>query len=452
MTLTALIVDDEDDFRISLEMLVKREDFECRTAASLGEALAELQKGVPDVVLIDLHLPDGNGLEFLREQGVLDTSEVIVVTGQASVESAVDALHQGAADYLSKPIDRARLISCLKSVGRTRALKQQVSILSSELRDLGHFNGIIGRSSAMQQVFDLIQRVAPTDASVFITGESGVGKELVAQTIHKLSKRSAGPLLPVNCGAMPANLIESELFGHERGSFTGAERRREGCFERASGGTLFLDEITELPPELQVKLLRVLESRTFTRVGGNESIATNVRVLAATNRDLRKAVEDKVLREDLFYRLNVFPIVVPPLADRGHDVVLLAENFLDQFNDEHGTAKNWTPAALAQLARQPWRGNVRELKNVVQRAFILAESELGTETLEHVSEAARDSSRVATFEVSAGSNIGDVERRLIEATLTLFNGDKAKTADALGISIKTLYNRINVYSASRPAT
>ncbi|HTE07065.1 MAG TPA: sigma-54 dependent transcriptional regulator [Planctomycetota bacterium] len=447
----ALLVDDDPAFLGSLELLVAREGFECRTAEGLADARRELERAVPDVLLIDLNLPEGDGLEFARTHGLLETTEVIVVTGEASVESAVQALLQGASDYLRKPLDAARLTSCLRGVSRTRALKRQVRTLNGQLRGLGRFGAMVGRSPEMRRVFDLVQRVAPTDASVLIYGESGVGKELVAQAIHDLSPRSRMKFLPVNCGAIPANLIESELFGHERGSFTGADRRRDGIFERARGGTLLLDEITEMPLELQVKLLRVLENRTYTRVGGQEVLDADVRVIAASNREPRKAVTDGALREDLYYRLNVVPLVVPPLRERGEDVLLLAQHFLEQLNAEHQAHKSWSQEALRWLEQQPWRGNVRELKNATSRAWILGESRLGVEHLASAAAPSHAGSSPARLEMKVGSTISDVERMLIEATLDHFHGDKSRTAEALGISVKTLYNRLSVYSASRAA-
>jgi DNA-binding NtrC family response regulator len=444
---TALLVDDDPEFLASLELLVKREGFACKTATTLEKALAALQAGLPDAVLIDLSLPDGNGLDFLRQHGALGGTEVIVITGNATVESAVDALRDGATDYLVKPVDRSRLKSCLANVARTRALKRQVSDLRGELLELGRFDQMIGRSPPMLRVYELIQRVAPTEASVLISGESGVGKELVAQTIHKLSQRSAKPMLALNCGAMPANLVESELFGHERGSFTGADRRHQGAFERAAGGTLFLDEVTEMPVELQVRLLRVLEARSFNRVGGSESIAADVRILASTNREPHEAVAAGSLREDLFYRLNVFPIRLPPLRERGDDVQLLAESMLAELNDEHGTEKQWTSAALKELRSRPWKGNVRELRNLVNRAYILGETDLGPETLLSTAAPTPQAGRSGAIEIAVGVPISEAERRLIEATLEQCNGDKTRAAKTLGISVKTLYTRLSLYKA-----
>jgi DNA-binding NtrC family response regulator len=286
---------------------------------------------------------------------------------------------------------------------------------------------------------------------VLINGESGTGKELVAETLHRTSARKDAVMLPVNCGAVSPNLIESELFGHERGSFTGADRQRKGYFERANGGTLFLDEVTEMPIELQVKLLRVLETGTVVRVGGNEPIQVDVRLLAATNRDPLEAVKAGKLREDLYYRLNVFPIALPPLRARPGDIELLAEHFLAQLNREAGTAKVWSRAALERLRRNAWTGNVRELRNVVQRAYILGDDEIAAEVLPLPEEAPVERPDGPVLQVRVGTSIEQMEQRLILATLELTEGDKKRAAEILRISLKTLYNRLNVYEAGRAA-
>jgi DNA-binding NtrC family response regulator len=311
----------------------------------------------------------------------------------------------------------------------------------------------------MGAVYDLLAKVAPTEATVCIIGESGTGKEVVAQAVHELSRRRRGPFLPVNCGAVATNLIETTLFGHEKGSFTGAERQHRGVFEQAEGGTLFLDEITEMPIELQVKLLRVLETGSVVRVGGEESIKVDVRVLAATNRVPEEAVAAGKLREDLWYRLKVFPVVLPPLRDRGGDIGVLAEHFLGELNAANGTAKSWEPAALRRLAEHSWPGNVRELKNLVHRAYILADHELG---MAHVADqlggspprngvAVASSAGAAAngdaIAIAVGSTVASAERRLIEATLAHCAGNKQRTAEMLGISLKTLYNRLSAYRA-----
>jgi DNA-binding NtrC family response regulator len=445
---TALIVDDDANFRESLELLVRREDFATRTAGSLAEARAKLAASPADVLLLDLTLPDGDGLAWSREDPAAANAEVIVITGSTSVETAVNALRGGALDYLTKPIDRARLSTALMNVARTRALKREVGNLRGELRDLGRFGRLVGRSKPMLDVYDLIARVAPTDASVLITGESGTGKELVAETIHMASPRRDRVLLPVNCGAVSPNLIESELFGHERGSFTGAEKQRKGYFERANGGTLFLDEVTEMPLELQVKLLRVLETGHIVRVGGSDPIRVDVRVVAATNRNPEEAVRAGQLREDLFYRLNVFPIGLPPLRSREGDVELLAEHFLRELNRESDTHKRWSRAALDRIRTNAWTGNVRELHNAVRRAYILGGDEIGPETIPCSDAPPPERSGGPALEVKVGTSIAKMEERLILATLDLTEGDKKKAAEILGISLKTLYNRLNVYAAS----
>ena len=438
----ALIVDDDPGFLAGLAELVRREGFAVASAGSLKEAREEIAANPPDILLVDLRLPDGSGLDLLAGFEPTTAPEVVLITGDASVETAVDALRRGAIDYLTKPVDFARIKMALANVTRTLEMKGEIGTLRSELRKLGRFGPLIGTSPAMQAVYDLIGRVARTDASVLITGETGTGKDVVALPIHSLSRRSREAFLPVNCGAISANLIESELFGHERGSFTGADRMHKGYFERAHRGTLFLDEITEMPPELQVRLLRVLETATLTRVGGSEPIKADVRVLAATSLRVEEAVAARKLREDLFYRLNVFPITLPPLRERGEDVELLAEQCLGELNAASGTAKRFTRACLERLRRHSWPGNVRELKNVIQRAFILAEEDVGVDSLPlGVTEVVPAS----TVVMRVGTPIAEMERRLILATLDECEGDKKKAADVLKISLKTLYNRLNEY-------
>jgi len=385
----------------------------------------------------------------LSEASLASDTEFIVLTGNATIDTAIDAIRDGALDYLTKPFERARLVSALANVTRMRRAKRELQSLRGELRRLGHFGKLIGRSAPMQEVYNLIARVAPTMATVLVVGESGTGKELVAETIHALSRRDERPFCAVNCGAISPNLIESELFGHEKGSFTGAERKRTGYFESAAGGTLFLDEITEMPMELQVKLLRVLESGQFLRVGGNEPIKADVRIVAATNRDPLDAVSSGVLREDLYYRLNVFAIALPPLRDRGEDVEQLAQYFLDELNRVEGTEKRWGKDALSAITERAWRGNVRELRNAVQRAFILADREIDAEALRVFERVREDDAASGSgeegLEMLVGSEIAAVEKRLILATLDRCGGDKPKAAQMLGISLKTLYSRLARY-------
>ena len=318
---------------------------------------------------------------------------------------------------------------------------------------------LYGACDAMRGLFDTLDRIADASATVIVLGESGSGKELVANALHQLSERRAGPFVAVNCGALPETLIESELFGHERGSFTGAARTHRGCFERANGGTLFLDEITEMPVEMQVRLLRVLESGRFTRVGGDQELAADVRVIAASNRDLRAAVAAGKLREDLMYRLCVIPISVPPLRGRGNDALLLAAMFLDRLNDENGTAKTLTAEARQRIASYRWPGNVRELKNVVHRAYVMGDDEVdidvGGDAAASVAAAPVQRADVAPgneVTIQVGTSLELAERALIMATLRSVDGSKSKAAQVLGISLKTLYNRLHAYGGVARAT
>ncbi|HET9763990.1 MAG TPA: sigma-54 dependent transcriptional regulator [Casimicrobiaceae bacterium] len=314
---------------------------------------------------------------------------------------------------------------------------------------------IYGACESMRSLFDTLDRVAGASATVIILGESGSGKELVANAIHQLSDRRQRPFIAINCGALPETLIESELFGHERGSFTGAARTHRGCFERANGGTLFLDEITEMPVDMQVRLLRVLESGRFSRIGGDAEIGADVRVIAASNRDLRGAVASGKLREDLMYRLCVIPVSVPPLRDRGDDAMLLAEMFLERLNDEHGSAKSFTAEARQSIAAYRWPGNVRELKNVIHRAYVLSDSEVDVDTGSEfiapmAATAAQPRGDMASgneVRIRVGTSLDSAERALIMATLRALDGSKSKAAHVLGISLKTLYNRLHAYGA-----
>jgi two-component system, NtrC family, response regulator HydG len=439
----ALVVDDDPEIVAVLTELVEREGFAVTSAPTMARAREEIAATVPDIVLVDIHLPDGSGLELLDDQGPA-APEVVLITGQASVETAVDALRRGAADYLTKPVDFPRLKMVLGHVTRTREMKDEIGALRTELRRMGRFGALIGSSPPMQKVYDLIGRVARTGASILLTGETGTGKEVVAQTIHALSRRSKKPFIPVDCGAISPTVIESELFGHERGSFTGAERQHKGYFERAHTGTLFLDEITEMPVELQVKLLRVLETSDVLRVGADKPINIDVRIIAATNRRVEEAVSAGKLREDLLYRLNVFPIPLPPLRDRGDDVEPLADHFLAELNAAEGKSKHLTPGARERLRAHNWPGNLRELKNVIHHAFIVADGELG---LEELGQTAGGKGSAKSLTMAVGTPLVDAERRLILAALDQFDGDKKAVASALQISVATLYTRLNEYKS-----
>jgi DNA-binding NtrC family response regulator len=438
-----LIVDDDSNTREALVEITAAEGFSASVAGNIREAQLQIARQRPDVVLIDLKLPDGNGMDLFNDIEARATTEIVLITGHASVETAVEALRLGAADYLTKPVNFRRLKALLSRVPRTADLKCEIGALRSELRRLGHFGQMLGAAPVMQKLYNHIARVAPTEATVLLLGESGTGKELAAQTIHDLSLRQRHPFLPVNCGAISPQLIESEIFGHEKGSFTGADRQHKGYFERASGGTLFLDEITEMPIELQVKLLRVLETGSFMRIGSNQELETDVRIIAATNRDPEDAIQEGKLRLDLYHRLNVFPLKIPPLRERGADVELLAQHFLDQFNGAHGTSKEISADGLACLASYHWPGNVRELRNYMQRAIILSDHTIDAAALAPTMSAHPQTG--LTLAIPVGTSLADVDRKLIFATLELCGGVKKRAADILGISLKTLYNRLEEY-------
>jgi two-component system response regulator AtoC len=440
----ALIVDDDPDVVEWLQEVARMEGFTIARAHSLREARIELGRQRPDVLLTDLRLPDGEGIELMRELEKPEATEVIVVTGHATVDSAVAALRAGASDYLVKPADLERVQAVLRHAKKTSALQHEIVELRDELRRLGRFGRILGSSPRMQSLYDQLSRVAPTSATVLLIGESGTGKELAAQTLHELSRRRDAPFLPLNCGAVAPQLIESELFGHERGSFTGADRQHKGFFERANGGSIFLDEITEMPMELQVKLLRVLETGAFTRVGGTQQIASDVRVIAATNREPEKAVSEGKLREDLYHRLNVFPIRLPPLRERGSDIEQLAQYFLDELNRIEGTHKAFSRETLARLYQHTWPGNVRELKNYVQRAYIMADDQIECDL--GAPEPAPKQDDGTTITIRVGTPLEEVERRVTMATLAYCGHVKRKAAEILGVSLKTLYNRLEAYN------
>ena len=448
----ALIVDDEPDTSETLAMLIATQGFTVATAGSLRDARRQMVLQEPDILFLDLMLPDGSGMDLFREAKALTNTEVVLMTGHASLETSIEALRLGAADYLVKPAHMKQLQGVLSRVTRPSALLAEASELHARLERDGHFGQLWGRSAPMREVYEQITRVAGTSATVLVTGESGTGKEVVARTVHDLSRRRGRPFLAVNCGAISPHLIESEIFGHEKGSFTGADRQHHGFFERASGGTLFLDEITEMPLDLQVKLLRVLESGTFMRVGSTQVQETDVRILAATNRSLEQATGSGKLRDDLLYRLNVFPIHLPALRERSEDVPAIAEHFLDQVCKREGQQKRFSPDALARLAGYRWGGNVRELRNIVYRAYVMAPGNtIVNECLPRTAgepEPARPAADgLPSITVRVGTTLAEVERQITLATLEHMGRHKEKTAATLGISLKTLYNRLKEYSA-----
>ena len=370
-----LIVEDDLATRKGLEESIRDLGGETRSVGTVKEAARAIEEFDPRLLIVDIHLPDGDGIDILRSARETEGDrEGIVITGQGSIDNAIEALRAGAADYLLKPLRPAQLEVVFNRLADRRRLESEVETLRAELQETGRLGDLVGRSPVMTQIFDVIRRVAKSNAPVLITGASGTGKEVAARTIHRLSRRAAKPFVAFNCGAISPTLIESELFGHERGSFTGADKRRVGYFEEAAGGTLFLDEITEMGSELQVKLLRVLEDRTLRRVGGSQELKVDVRLVSATNRDPHEAIRAKKLREDLFYRLNVFPLPLPTLGQRPEDIPLLAEHFRKLIEDqERGGVSGWEPMALEMLQAYDWPGNVRELRNVVHRAYVMTE-------------------------------------------------------------------------------
>ena len=447
----ALIVDDDADTAEMLAELVASHGFTAATARTMRDARRQLATSVPDVVFLDLVLPDGKGIELFNDRAALADTEVVLITGHASLETSIEALRLGAADYLIKPVSPSQVQGILERVMRPGELQAEITDLRSELDRSGRFGDMWGGSPSMKRVYEQVSRVAATAVTVLIQGESGTGKELVAQTIHSLSRRRNRPFLAINCGAISPHLMESEIFGHEKGSFTGANRQHLGFFERAHGGTLFLDEVTEMPPDLQVKLLRVLETGTFNRVGSTETQRADVRVLGATNRVPERAVADGKLREDLLYRLNVFPIRLPPLRQRPEDIGLLADHFLAEICKDEGKEKRFSKGAYERLNAYDWPGNVRELRNVVQRAYVMAAgATISDEWLELQAGHSKGAEAEATLALRVGTTLADAERALILATLEHFEGHKERTAAALGVSLKTLYNRLKDYGAEGP--
>ena len=444
----ALLVDDDSDAAETMAMLIANEGFTVATAGSLREARRQMILQEPDIVLLDLMLPDGSGMELFNDAKQLPNAELVLITGHASLDTSIQAFRLGAADYLVKPMSLKQLQGVLSRVTKPSALKAVAGDMESVLENEGHFGALWGRAAPMRRVYQQIVRVAGTAVSVFITGESGSGKELVARAVHDLSRRRSQPFLAVNCGAISPHLMESEIFGHEKGSFTGADRQHLGFFERTNGGTLFLDEITEMPLDLQVKLLRVLESGTFMRVGSTQVQETDVRIIAATNRNPNDAVAKGKLREDLLYRLNVFPIHLPPLRERIDDIPLIARHFLVQIGEREGAVKRFGGDVLDRFATYRWPGNVRELRNVVYRAYVMTPgTTIQDDCLPTGAGAAVAGAAAPTLTVRVGATLAEVERQLTLATLEHLGRHKEKTAATLGISLKTLYNRLKEYAA-----
>ena len=440
-----LIVEDDPATRTGLAELVQAWGFHTEEASDGEEAMRKVTTFRPAIIVSDLVMPRMGGLELLRAlQDQLTDLTFILLTAQGTVESAVGAIKDGAYDYLSKPVDPQRLqILLQKAVERQETLRE-VRHLRRQLREQGSFGRIIGNSAGIRTVYRVIEQSAPTSASVLISGESGTGKELIAQTIHELSPRATFPFVAINCAAIPETLLESEIFGHEKGAFTGASDRRTGVFELAHRGTLFLDEIAEMMPATQVKLLRVLQERIFRRLGGRQEISVDVRVIAATNVIPHDAVNNGKLREDLYYRLNVFALELPPLRERREDIPLLVQTFLTEFNKTNGKAiRAVDQDAMYILERYPWPGNIRELRNVIERATILADSEFIEPKHLPPTLISRGEESLPTMTIAPGTTVDEAERRLIVLTLEHTRNNKTRAAEILGISLKTLHNKLN---------
>jgi DNA-binding NtrC family response regulator len=441
-----LIVEDDAAARVGLEQLVKSWGFIAQAAVDGVDALEKVTSFRPAIVISDLVMPRLDGLGLLRAlqaQGADVTT--LLLTAQGTVETAVEAMKEGAYDYLTKPVDIQRLKILLDQVVERLETLREVKALRRQLREHGTFGSMIGNSPEIRKIYQVIEQAAPTAASVLVTGESGTGKELVAQTIHQLSPRATFPFVAINCAAIPETLLESEIFGHEKGAFTGAAERRQGCFELADRGTLFLDEIGEMTPATQVKLLRVLQERRFRRLGGRVEQTVDVRVIAATNIDPLEAVHKGALREDLYYRLNVFAMHLPPLRERKDDLPLLVQAFVNEFNARNQKAiAGLDHDAMQMLEQYGWPGNVRELRNVIERATILAAGPfIEPKHLPPAMSAAPAAAHAPQVALGPGTTVEDAERQLILMTLEHTRDNKTRAAEILGISLKTLHNKLN---------
>jgi DNA-binding NtrC family response regulator len=449
MKFNLLIVDDEKNIREGLGKALEMEGYNVYLAENGRQGLDMIQNNEMDLVIADLKMPELSGEELLkRVSSSYPTLPVIILTGHGTIESAVDAMRNGAYDFLTKPVNLDRLSILVNRALSNRSLILEHRALQEELeknRNRQQYASIIGKSTKMKAVVDVVEQVAETKASVLITGESGVGKELIADAIHHLSGRREKPFIKVHCAALSEGLLESELFGHEKGAFTGAIGRKRGRFELANGGTIFLDEIGEINPNVQIKILRVLQEKRFERVGGEETLEVDVRVIAATNKDLNAEIESGNFREDLYYRLNVVNIHVPPLRERKEDIPLLAAAFLKEFAEENGrNIEGIDPKALNILYNYSWPGNIRELRNCIESAVVLCKGHVITPNdLPPSVQSEQDKNYI---KISLGTSLAEAEKEIIRGTLHFKDGNKSKTADVLGIGRKTLHRKINEYN------
>jgi DNA-binding NtrC family response regulator len=447
-TARILVVDDEQASREVFAELLRHWGYEVDQTADGHEALKLAAERHPDVIVSDLVMPRLDGLALVRalREEQPDTP-VVIITGRGTIDAAVEAIREGVFDFVEKPLEPARLKVILQRALENKQTQHEVNVLRRRLARMGEdlATGLIGASPAMHRVLDHIQKVAPSKASVVITGQSGTGKEMAARAIHRLSERREKPFVAINCSAIPASLMESELFGHERGAFTGADQRRLGCWELAEGGTLFLDEVGEIPLELQAKFLRVLQEQKLRRLGGKAEISVDVRVISATNRDLNEEIRSGRFREDLYYRLNVFNLELPPLRERREDIPLLAQHFLDKFRGESGKrVQGLSPAAQQLLADYAWPGNIRELRNTLERAVILCSSGV-VDVADLPPELSRGqpAREAAMLKLPLGLPLREVQKEYVLACLNWLQNNKARTSQVLGISEKTLYNKLH---------
>lgn len=447
MKFRILVIDDEKNIREGLQMALEDDGYEVLTAEDGTIGLQAALSEAVDLVITDLRMPGIGGQEILRRvSSETPGVPVIVLTGHGTVETAVEAMRMGAYDFLTKPLDLDRLSLLVKRALQNRELVLQHRELMEQMQSDKAFEQIIGKSAVMEHVFEMVRKVAPSRASVLITGESGVGKELIASAIHNLSPRKKNNYIRVHCAALAESLLESELFGHEKGAYTGAVSQKRGRFELADGGSIFLDEIGEINQTLQIKILRVLQEKQFERVGGEKPITVDTRLITATNRNLEDEVAAGRFRSDLYYRLNVVHIHVPPLRERKDDLPLLIAAFIKEFSEENGKAITAIePKARAALYAYDWPGNIRQLRNCLESAVVMSSDD--TIRLEDLPEPVRDAEHTASIHIQIGTSLAEAEQHIIMETLAAYNGNKSKTADVLGIGRKTLHRKLDGFTA-----
>jgi len=445
MKFTILVADDEKNIREGLGMALEMEGYSIILAEDGEAAYQTVLKSSVDLIIADLKMPRMSGEEMLRKVvSAYPTIPVIILTGHGTIETAVGAMRDGAYDFLTKPVNLDRLTLLVKRALKNRELIIQNNALQEELEKKKQFNTIIGQSPEMRRIFDVVRQVAPTKASVLITGESGTGKELIAEALHNLSGREGKPMIKVHCAALSESLLESELFGHEKGAFTGAVARKRGRFELANEGTIFLDEIGEINQTVQIKILRVLQEKRFERVGGEDTLDVDVRIVSATNRDLKEEITKGNFREDLFYRLNVVNIHIPPLRERKEDIPLMASAFLDEFSRENGKQiEAIDPKARTILYQYDWPGNVRELRNCIESAVVMCKGNILL--AEDLPPTIHTSGEGEWIRIPVGTPMDEAEKIIIRETLTLEKNNKSRTADVLGIGRKTLHRKLQEY-------